>query len=467
MQAIVYTRISKDRSGAGLGVDRQRADCLELAAKLGWTVVAEYSDNDISAYSGRRRPGYESMLDDVRTGKAQAIVAWHPDRLHRRPLELESFIDLCETHRTEIRTVHAGTMDLSTASGKMLARMLGAAARHEVEHSIERQKRAKQQAAVAGTFRGGRRSFGYEPDGMHTRAAEAGAIRDAAPRLLAGVSLSQIAREWNEAGLRTSFGGNPFDSREVKKVMLRPRNAGHVLHEGKRVGLGAWETIIDPDTLAALESLLMDPSRGHSAGRERRYQGSGVYLCGKCGLTMLTASQSSGKGKPKARAYRCRGGAHLARVAAPLDDYVTALVVGRLAAPDAAILRGDDASGIDVEGLKSKRAGIQARMDQLAELFSAGDIDASQLRAGTSKMRVELDTIEADIAKARQSSALANLVLGGDDIAEAWEALSADVRGKVIDALMTVTLLPAPRGRQPGGGYFNPEYVEIDWKTLS
>lgn len=464
MQAVVYTRISKDRTGAGLGVDRQRDDCLALAEKLGWTVVDEFSDNDVSAYSGRRRPGYEAMLDAIRSGTAQAIVAWHPDRLHRRPLELESFIDVCEQFRVEIRTVHAGTMDLSTASGKMLARMLGAAARHEVEHSIERQKRAKQQAAVDGKYRGGRRSFGYEADGMNVRPDEAAAIRDGARRLLAGVSLSQIAREWNEAGLRTSFGAKPFDSREVKKVILRPRNAGHVLHEGKRVGIGQWEAIIDSDTLAALESLLNDPSRRHSAAFERRYQGSGVYVCGKCGQTMLTATQTSGRAG-RAKSYKCRGGAHLGRIAGPLDDYVTGLVIGRLSAPDAAILRGGDDHGVDVESLKSKRAGIQARMDELAELFSAGDIDASQLRAGTSKSRVELDAIETEIANARKTSALANLVLGGDDIADAWEALSADVRGKIIDALMTVTILPAPRGRRPGGGYFDPEYVRIAWRS--
>ncbi len=42
---------------------------------------------------------------------------------------------------------------------------------------------------------------------------------------------------------------------------------------------------------------------------------------------------------------------------------------------------------------------------------------------------------------------------------------SADVRGMIVDALITVTVLKAPRGRQPGGGYFNPDYVRIEWKA--
>lgn len=34
----IYAGISKDKVGAGLGAERQQADCRELAARLGWTV---------------------------------------------------------------------------------------------------------------------------------------------------------------------------------------------------------------------------------------------------------------------------------------------------------------------------------------------------------------------------------------------------------------------------------------------
>ena len=132
----------------------------------------------------------------------------------------------------------------------------------------------EEQAALDGKYRGGRRAFGYEEDGVSARPEEAAAIRKAADNVLAGVSLRQIARDWNAAGLRTSFGGNEFSSREVRKILLRPRNAGIVLHEGKRVGEGDWEKIIDVDTFAGLEAVLHDPSRQVSSF-ERRYQGSG------------------------------------------------------------------------------------------------------------------------------------------------------------------------------------------------
>lgn len=463
MKAVIYTRISRDRAGAGLGVERQRADCEALAERLGWDIAEVYSDNDISAYSGKGRPGYTAMLDVLESGKADAVLAWHTDRLHRSPVELEAFIDLCDRRGLEVRTVQAGVIDLGTPSGKMVARMLGAAARHEVEHSIERQKRAKLQAAIDGKFRGGRRSFGYESDGMTLRDSEAAAIRDAVRRILSGVSIGQMVREWNEAGLVTSYGGKKWTPRDFRKVISRPRNAGLVTHEGKVIGAAKWPAIIEPDEYHALVAMLSDPSRRRSTSTERRYLGSGLYVCGKCGKTMLTATQVGRTDKSRRKTYKCSGGAHLGRVAEPLDQYITELVIARLSRPDAALALGGPV--VDAAALQTQRTGVQARLDELAALFADGAIDGSQLRRGSEALRDQLAALDRQLAEARAASTLANLVLAEDDIRNVWDGLSVDVRAKVVDVLMTVTILPSPRGRQQGGGYFNPEYIQIDWKA--
>ncbi|GAA4641947.1 recombinase family protein [Gordonia humi] len=90
VNAIIYARISQDREGAGLGVDRQTEDARDLAERLGWRVLRVEADNDISAYSGKPRPGYERMLAAIESGEANAVIAWHADRLHRRTIELVS-----------------------------------------------------------------------------------------------------------------------------------------------------------------------------------------------------------------------------------------------------------------------------------------------------------------------------------------------------------------------------------------
>jgi site-specific DNA recombinase len=90
VQASIYSRISRDRVGAGLGVATQQADCRELAQSLGCTIVSVHTDNDLSAYRTRKpRPGYVALLGEVKAGDIDAVIAWHTDRLHRSPAELE------------------------------------------------------------------------------------------------------------------------------------------------------------------------------------------------------------------------------------------------------------------------------------------------------------------------------------------------------------------------------------------
>ncbi|MFI7004267.1 recombinase family protein [Nocardia sp. NPDC050175] len=466
-KAFIYVRISKDKEGAGLGVERQRADCAKLAAELGWTVVKVYDDNDTSAYALRKpRKGFNEMCSALEEGVADRVLVWHTDRLVRRTPELESFIELCERRNVTVHTVKAGILDLSTATGQMMARVQGAIAQHEVARGIERMKSAKRQAAVDGRYRGGPRPFGYESDGVTLRESEANAVREGAAQLLRGTSLRQVTREWNEAGFRTSRGGLEFKSGQVRNVMLRKRNAGMIEHEGKILGEASWEPIFDRDTLTALESLLRDPARASGVTYERRWTGSNVYFCGKegCGARMLTTGAQ--RGKESLPAYRCSRSSHLSRLVEPVDEYVESVVLERLSRPDAKIVLGSDMQ-VNVEALKKREAAVEARLDDLMTMFNADEITGPQFKSGTAEKRQELADVRAEIARAREQSVLANLILAGDDMKAAWNACSPDVRGKIVDALMTVTILPASRGRKIGGKYFDHRFIRIVWKDPS
>src|SRR5690606_15917472 len=108
-----------------------------------------------------KRPDYRRMLADLDDGTATVVIAWHTDRLHRSPTELEEYIDLSERRGVNTHTCQAGPIDLSTPSGRMTARILGAVARHESEHKGERVARARRQKAIAGEWTGGIRPFGW------------------------------------------------------------------------------------------------------------------------------------------------------------------------------------------------------------------------------------------------------------------------------------------------------------------
>jgi hypothetical protein len=85
--AAVYARIRSDPSGRALGVARQVENCRRLAECLGWRVAQEYVDNDLSAYSGNRRPAYAQMLTDLADALCDAVICYHVDRLTRRPIQ--------------------------------------------------------------------------------------------------------------------------------------------------------------------------------------------------------------------------------------------------------------------------------------------------------------------------------------------------------------------------------------------
>jgi site-specific DNA recombinase len=209
---------------------------------------------------------------------------------------------------------------------------------------------------------------------------------------------------------------------------------------------------------------LADPSQRHPRSVDRRWLGSGLFLCGVCdeGTTIRSASTTGGASGSKRPTYRCKAGAHLARVAEPVDELITTLVIKRLSRPDARLLLTAD-NGEDVGALGSEAAVLQVRLDEVAALFADGAVTGRQLAEATAKLRAKFTDVELRPATATAGSPLVGFA-NAEDIAEAWEVASVRGRKIVVDALMVVTLLPAPRGRRSGGHYFSPESVRIDWK---
>ncbi|MDI9885298.1 recombinase family protein [Streptomyces sp. HNM0645] len=461
-RALIYCRISRDREGAGLGIQRQLEDCTALAESLGLTVVGIHEDNDLSAYSGKPRPGYRQLLDDLRAGRADIVLAWHTDRLHRSPAELEQYIDVCEPRRIDTRTVKAGHLDLSTATGRMIARQLGVQARYEVERMVERQRRARDQMAQKGKHFGGRRPFGWEADGVTTNEFERSLIAEAADAVLAGASLRSIAAGWNARDITTSTGAE-WTGPELGSMLRRARNAGIRVHRGQEVGPGAWEPAIPEPKWRSLVAVLNDPSRRVTPGNERKYLGSNLYLCGMCGATVRASTAGTGPGKKHWPAYRCRTGRHVTRRRDLLDDWVQLAILERLSRPDALDLLAEREDPVDVRAAQAELREARATLDELAKGLGRGELDMRSWTVASAAARARLESAEKTMSHAVKVNPVVGLV-GAEDPEAAWKGLDLSRQRAVIAYLMTVTVLPARKGRIPGGGYWDPDAVRIDWK---
>ncbi|GAB47196.1 recombinase family protein [Mobilicoccus pelagius] len=465
-RAAIYARISRDADGRAMGVGRQEEDCRALADRLGLSVVEVFTDNDIGASTRsrkRRRPGYEALLDGAREGRFGTILAYSNSRLTRRTLELEDLIVLHERHGVRIRTVVSGDDDLGTADGRMIARIKASVDAAEAERVSERARRAKDQRALSGTPLGGRRPYGYEPGGLIIREDEAARVREATAEILAGGSVRGLVARWNREGVPTSTGGQ-WGQSSLRAMLLRPRNAGLMVHRGAIVGAAAWPAIVPEEQWRALVDLLSDPGRRTSPGPERKYLGSGLFRCAVCGGTVVGGHAN------QLLVYRCRPGC-VSRGMLEVDDLVTGVIIERLRRPDFAdALAVAAAPGVDVPALELRTTVLRDRLNRLAKGYAAGVIDSLQLAAGSKVLRAELEGVRERIAAAYQGSALSGIA-DAPDPGERFMDADLARRRAVLDALVVVTLDKSGRGRPkgwaPGDSYFRPETVQIEWRGVT
>jgi len=479
MQAGLYLRQSLDRDGNELGVSRQREDCTALAADKGWDTI-EYVDNDTSASSAKKRPAYERLLSDIRAGRIKAVIAWDLDRLHRRPVELEDFMALADEKHLALATV-SGDVDLSTAQGRLVARLKGAVARHEIEHKSARQRRAARQKAEQGRPHW-RQAFGYRDtdNGPVPDPKVAPLVRRAYRLLLSGGSLKEIATLFNDAG---SYGltGKPWSVSTVSLFLRAPRNAGLRAHNDEIIGKGTWKPLVPEATWRAAQEILSDPSRAPGPKSVRQHMWTGVPRCGHKGCDGRLGGQwalrltGGSPGRPKAGqkkephpgtmaatiTYQCKKCRRCSIRGPQLHDILLGIIKGRLVMEDAADLLYDEQHDeVDTEALREEAKTLYSRLDALAVEHADGLLTARQVKVSTDRLQARLDEIEKKLRAPVAVAVFDGIRLGTPKAADDVEKLSPDRLRAVCNWLGTATVMPV--GRR--GKVFDPERVRWEWR---
>lgn len=449
----LYLRISDDRTGREAGVGRQREDTTASATQAGETIVAEYVDNDLSAWARRKpRPAYRQMLDDMRTGRLDRVRTWHPDRLYRQPVELEELVTLIEQSGTTILTVRAGEVDLTTPSGRLAARNMAAVNAYMVEHNAENWKRSVVANRKAGKWSNARdRLFGYERDGK-INPDEAERLRWIAAQVLGGRSFVSICNELIEDGSTTTR-GNRWSPHALRQLLMNPRIAGYATHKGEIVGQGQWQPVLDPGTWERVQAALY-PTK--VKGPRRALLTRLVWCC--CGTMMHSSARYAGTKRPTIRTYRCPvappynlGCGKLSIAAEPLEDIAIGHAQAKL----------DDPRFI--AALESRRnlggqlGAVRREVDELEARHRELTMELKSTRGRTAAAIVEaLDDVDAQLDGARRRL-LGAIAPELPDLSEGWPS---DVETQNALIGMTFERIIIHPTRTPGRG-FKPDRVEI------
>lgn len=453
MQSAIYTRLSRDDLGDGQGVKRQDEDCTALASRRDWTVTRRYCDNDISAFSGRRRPAYEDLIADITAGRVQAVLAWAPERLHRSPRELEDFLELIERHKVTVETVKAGTWDVSTSHGRLVARMLGAVSRAESERTGERVSRAHQQAKAEGRWRGPI-PFGMaasdQPGLPGIEPAEAEVVRDVYRRILRGDALTRIAADLNRQGSRPRR-GQAWTHTGVLRMVSSPALGGLIAIDGEHQK-AAFKGVVDGTTWRSAQAELAGRPKGESRRpREKLTLLGGILRCAEHGYICMGGGATHGPTYTASGPGQC----YVSITRAVADELVTTVILKRLSMPDAAALF---VPAVNPE-MHRQRQELQARRDEIAGLLGEGLLSGAAARAELTKIVEQLDRLTPTSSGRPVSS--------GELTAapmRTWASLTQPQRRSIVQSLFDRVEVNHVGHR--AGPKADPRRISISWRTV-
>jgi site-specific DNA recombinase len=462
--AVIYTRISADREGKALGVERQEEQCRALAARHGYDVVKVYCDNDISAsrHSRKVRPQYRDMLTAARKHEFSVILAATSGRLTRRPRELEDLLDLFDAAGTTFAYVKSPAYDLATAAGRKFARYAAADDAAESDEISERVTDRLNQRKAAGLPHGGQRPYGWEPDRMTIREAEAQWIRWGVQQTLAGVPIRTQFRELNERGVTNSRGG-AWTHATYRGVITTERHAG-LMRDGQT--RATWPQIITPEQYRAVLRILRDPARVTTPGRAGKlHLLSGLARCGICGGPLRVGKSSGNNRQAPYSTLRCHPSGHIQRNRDHVEGFVLAVIAERLRRPDAAQLLAvaeDETQRTARLAADAEAQRLRQLIDDAAEDHGRAGLPISALAAYTAPLREQLAAAEKAATPPLDRDAALGDVARSADPGAAFLALPVDRQRIVIELLISIKV-----GKGPRGNVFRPDGIEIKWKGQS
>lgn len=354
MTAYAYLRKSSVHDPAReVSYEVQEAAVRELAKRHGdngGTLVI-LSDWNVSGRKGRdKRPGYGALLDAIESGRCSAVYSYSLSRLGRSLPELARLIEDCDRRKIPVRLA-VDNVDTTTASGRLLANVLGSVAAFEADVASERVRASNAAKVARGQKIGTAKEYGDKSG--EDSAAVLAAFRSAG-------SYSAAAKVLNEAGVKPRNGRAWWPS-SVRVVVRR----------------------LDPSVAARRAS------RGYKAGGSD-FTLARLLRCPTCG-TRLTGTRDRLDGKNKGRVrYACRLGTALPHPRISVSEHLIMPAIqseaAHLITPEQIEAAADDTG---------TRAKLDTRRARILDMYESELIDRADRDRRLKGVADELSNLDA------------------------------------------------------------------------
>ena len=455
-RAAIYARISDDPEGKAAGVTRQIEDCTALIERIDWTMGPwePFIDNDIGASTktakGKRRYEYERLVSLVESGEIDGVVFYSNSRLTRRPKEFEDWIELVERTGVQLASVVSGRADLSTADGRMIARVLAAQDAAEAERISERVKRANVQRRTEGRPEPSSRAFGFEKGGEIVREDEAVLIREAVRHIIDdGWSMGMVVNDWNRRKIPTVRGGEGWSRVAVKRALTSPRTAGLLSLKGEVIGPGQFTGIISPeDRELALKAISARQRNGGTSFKQRQHVLAGFMVCGRCGKPMKVNALYAEDGSYRKDSYivcsRSQFGCgNVKRNFLHVMGYIDGVIRNRIETFEP--MGEAEITGEVEDQVKELEARLREVEEDIADLkaaFNAREIRFRDYNSDLATLRTQQELLEKAIGEAATRATVDPEV----DLLATWEDGSVEEKRAVLEwCIDHITLHPIGR----------------------
>lgn len=305
----IYIRVStEDQAREGFSLGEQEEKLRALCSYKDYEIYNVYCDAGISAKDMKHRPKFQEMLNDMKNGKINYIVAYKLDRVTRSVRDLEELITLLEEYNTYL-VCDRDDVNTSTANGRFFVRMLTVLSQLEIELTSERTKFGLNGAIKSGHLPGPS-ALGFKKDGNKKTIIDEATkpiIEKVFNLYLEGKSFQQIANIFNKEKILNK--DNWLDSHFERIINNRLYVGDYVKYKriSKKIQKEpiVYINVIDPIIPRYIWEECQEQKKKNqrSYTRDRVYLFHGKILCPKCGMPLKC--KGSGGRKKEYMYYNC------------------------------------------------------------------------------------------------------------------------------------------------------------------